>query len=194
MNEGDTMIKTLEQKTANRQLRFNGIHHATISTDKEDILNAYVQFVYHHTNNDIEMYENMASHAPLIEQKQLFLQLACRKKEVLLKLKGNLPVSTAGITGRYGKKPASSLTRFILDLDSMPLLTVENAINFAYWRENKTLALYEKLQESAVRDSLRLLFDVLVASGREHIDFITRYIAGGPVHPVTAGSSGPVEG
>jgi hypothetical protein len=171
------MVALMESPAENRQLHFNGAHTATIPADEEDILSAYVQFAFHRTNNEVEMYENAATFAPLLEQKQLFVQLACKKREVLLKLKTNQPVSRSTINVFSKKAPGSSLTRYILDLDSTPLLTIEDAFNLAYWRENKTALLYEKLAASVSHHSTRELFAFLLAAQRDCIDFITRRIS-----------------
>jgi rubrerythrin len=173
------MVALMETTAETRQLHLSGIHHAIIPADEEDILSAYVQYAFHHTNNDVEMYENAATLAPLIEQKQLFLQLACRKREILLKLKMSLPVSSPMMKENSKKAPGSSLTRYILDLDSTPLLTIEDAFNLAYWRENKTTLLYENLLSSLTHHSTRMLFDFLLAEQRDCIDFITRSISEG---------------
>jgi rubrerythrin len=173
------MVALMETTAETRQLHLSGIHHAIIPADEEDILSAYVQYAFHHTNNDVEMYENAATLAPLIEQKQLFLQLACRKRVILLRLKINLPDSSSMLVANSRKTPGSSLTRYILDLDSTPLLTVEDAFNLAHWRENKTMLLYEKLLSSLTNQSTRVLFDFLLAEQRDCIDFITRSISEG---------------
>ena len=171
------MIAPVVNRYTTRQRGMYGIQHTTIRTYDEDILNAYVQFAYHHTGNDIEMYENAATLAPLTDQKQLFFQLACIKGETLLRLRKNYPHAPSVWSAQGGKSPAGSLTRYILDLESSSLLTLDDALNLAYWRENKSMLLYEKLRDSVYSPAVSALFGILILTQQECIAHITQRIA-----------------
>ncbi|MBN1129493.1 MAG: hypothetical protein JXA71_10930 [Chitinispirillaceae bacterium] len=162
----------MESQTSRQYVHFNGIHQATVPTSEGDILRAYIEFACHYTINDAEMYENAASLAPLGEQKQLFLQLACRKMVTLQQLKINR--ATPAVSYTPSKKTGNnSLSRYSMDLESTPLLTLEDAINLACWRENKTVLLYEKLSKPSSHKSITALFTFLIESQRENLKYLS---------------------
>lgn len=170
------MVLTMEPESARQHLLFSGIHHSSATTSEDDIFRAYVEFACHRTDNDAAMYENAASLAPLYEQKHLFLQLAGRKRETLQKVRMTRSAGPFTLSS-LKKAQGHSLAQYILDLETTPLLTAEDACNLATRRENKTLLLYEKLLSTATHASIRGLFEMLVASQREHIGYIATQLA-----------------
>lgn len=172
------MIQTIEPATNRHHFPCNGIHHATVSNEEKDLFRAYHSFACHHTVNDADMYENAASIASLNEQKNLFSGLAGSKRTVVQKLEMNGSYNPVSFTNR-SKTNAGNLTRYIMDLDTTPLITLKDAINLAYRRENKTLLLYEKILKTASFPSIKILFDYLIETQREHIAYITQQLVDG---------------
>jgi hypothetical protein len=172
------MIQTKEAVVNRRPMHYNGIHHAMTSNDQEDLFRAYQSFACHHTINDADMYENAASIASLSEQKKLFWGLSGCKRAVVRNLKRNGSDNSVSFTSPKNTN-AGTLTRHIIDLDTTPLITLEDAINLAYWRETKTLLLYEKLLKAAGLPSIKTLFDYLMETQREHIAYITQQLIDG---------------
>jgi rubrerythrin len=172
---GGLMVLTLESQTSTQYVRFNGTHQARLPAAEGDILRAYIEFACHYTINDAEMYENAASLAPLGEQKQLFLHLACHKRETLQQLKMNRSTPAVSFTPSR-IMGGNSLSRYSMYLKETPLLTLEDAINFGYWRENKTLILYEKLSKPAGHPSIAALFGFLIESQQENLKYLAELV------------------
>lgn len=175
-----------------RYLRFNGSSYTAVIADKDEdeIFKAYIEFAYYHTINDAEMYEKAVLICRLKEQKTLFSQLACRKREVLNKLKMNRTNFTIALTPP-GEIGLGSLNRYLPDMDTIHFFTLEDAFDFAYRRENKTLGLYNKLQKTTHYSMSKLLFDYLIEAQSNLIQYLDAQLSatnGGSYDPVQAGS------
>jgi rubrerythrin len=159
-----------------QHVHFNGIHHTTVGNGEEEILEAYLAFAYYHSRSNAEKYENAAANSRLGEQRTLFSQLACRKREVVHRLKINR--SDAALLFEMEKKsPGFPEEGSAIDFEVDPLFTLNNAFDFAYRREYKTLAMYEKLAKAVYISSVRILFDYLVESQMEHIRYLDTQVA-----------------
>lgn len=162
--------------TARRHLHYNGINHVTVGDNAAEVFKAYLNFALHHTINDAEVYDNAAANSRLSEQKKLFVQLACRKKEVIDKLKMHRSDSTFIYVAGW-KQTGYSLAEHQKEVESVPPATMNGTLNFAYQREHRTLALYEKLGKTAHLSSVRVLFDYLLESQRHQILYLTTQCA-----------------
>ena len=170
------MILTREAMPTEQHVYFNGLRHATVGNGEEEILEAYLAFAYNLTLNNAEKYETAAANSGLDEQKTLFSQLACRKREVAHRLKINR--SDAALLFEMEKKhPPFPQAVTAIDLEVDPLFTLNNVFDFAYRREYKTLAVYEKLAKAVLIPSVRILFDYLVESQMEHIRYLDSQVA-----------------
>lgn len=161
---------------AEQNLQFQGIRHATNGNNEGELFKAYLDFAYYHLKNAAEMYENAATVLQLQQQKALFSQLACRKREVISKLRLNGYDTPADVnsTGRSGVSP---FTRYLMDVELTPLMTRKEAFDFAYGKETKTLAIYEKLAGTAHLFSIKLLFNYLLESQRQHLVYLDTQMA-----------------
>jgi rubrerythrin len=168
-----------------QHLHFNGLRHATVGNGEEEILEAYLAFAYYHTLNNAEKYENAAANSRLDEQKTLFSQLACRKREVAHRLKSNRS-DAALLFEREKKHPNFPQEGAEIDSEVDPLFTLNNAFDFAYRREYKTLAVYEKLAKAVHIPSVRVLFDYLMESQVEHIRYLDTQVAVANTRPTAA--------
>jgi rubrerythrin len=160
----------------NRPLHFNGFNHVSVDDTEAGVFEAYLEFAFHRTANDAEVYENAATSSPLSEQKNFFIQLACLKKEVADKLKVLRPEYSFIYSGGWQQSEPQSVKQD-QEADYGMLATMNDAINFAFPRESKTLALYEKLSKTAHRSSVRVLFDYLLESQRHQLLFLTTQCA-----------------
>jgi rubrerythrin len=157
-------------------LLFDGVHPATISADEEELYRPYFDFPYYNTIYTAGMYENMVTFLKLRNQKILFSQLACRKREVISKLSTTrfgvwVPGDFARCAG------VSSFTSYLLSVDLSPLMTLKDAFDFAYGKETKALALYGELVKTAPHVSIEALFDYFIESQRSHILFLDSQLA-----------------
>jgi hypothetical protein len=155
----------------------DGIHHATISDNEKGMFKAYFDFAWYHTINAAGMYENMVTFLKLRGQKILFSQLASRKKEVINELRMNrfgapVPENSARCAG------VSSFTSYLLDIELSPLMTLNDAFDFAYNKETNTLALYGELVKTVPSHvSIKVFFDYFIESQRNHILFLDSQLA-----------------
>ena len=144
---------------------------ATISDDEEKLFKPYFNFVYYHTINAAEMYENALTYLQLRSQKILFSQLACLKRDVINKLRMNrfdtiVPADSAG------RANGSSFNSYLLDVELSPLTTFKEAFDFAYGKETKTTVLYEGLVKTDHPLPIKVLLNCLIESQRNHILFL----------------------
>ena len=64
-----------------------------------------------------------------------------------------------------------------MDTELSPQTTLKESFDFAYTKETKTLALYEKMSSAAQFDSTRVLFEYLIESQRGHIHYLDSQVA-----------------
>jgi hypothetical protein len=169
MNPNNTMVK-------GNYPQFDGVPSATISVDEEELYKPYFDFPFYNTIYTAGMYENMVTFLKLRNQKNLFSQLASRKRDVINKLmmtRFGTPVP--GDFARYAG--VSSFTGYLLDVELSPLITLKQAFDFAYGKEIKTLALYRELVKTAPHVSIEALFDYFIESQRDHILFLDSQLA-----------------
>lgn len=154
----------------------NGFHRVTIIDNEDELSKAYFDFAYFHSRNAAEMYENAVAVLQLPEQKALFLQLACRKREVLNRLK--MERSDTIVSGNSARKSgAGSFTKYLMDSELTPHTTLKESFDFAYGKETKTLTLYEKMSLAAYLQPTKVLFEYLIASQRSHILYLDSQLA-----------------
>jgi rubrerythrin len=161
-----------------RMARFQsrGIRHVRVISDEEELSKAYFDFAYFRSKNAEKMYENAAAVLPLPEQKALFLQLACRKRDVLTTLKMDRP-DTVVTYNSARQSGLGSMVKYLMDTELSPHTTLKESFDFAYDKETKTLALYEKMAGVANVRSTRVLFDFLIESQRRHIQYLDSQLA-----------------
>ena len=166
------MVLTQKKPVQNSpHVQYNGILRASVSDGDSGIFSAFLQFGIHHSHNDCEVYENAARHAVDKDQKTLFVQLASRKREVINKLKSQQSDSSVL---HYSERSQSGifLSRFLKDIEPGPLTEMEDALNFVTQRERATLALYEKLEKTMRHSSTKALFDYLIRTQNECLEFL----------------------
>lgn len=148
-----------------------GLRHVKAIDSDEELLKAYSDFAFYHTRNAAELYEYAAALVQSRDQKVLFLQLACRKKDVLHKLMMGRSEThlraEAAKNGGLGPFP-----RFLRDAGLSLRTTLKEAFSFAYNKEAATLALYEKMANAANLFSIKMLFDYLIESERQHVVYL----------------------
>jgi rubrerythrin len=154
----------------------NGIHHVTIIDNEEELSKAYFDFAFYHSKNAAETYENAAVALKMPEQKSLFLQLAYRKRDVLNRLKmGRFAAIDFNKSAKASGAEAVVHSRSGADLT--PHTTLKACFDFAYGKETRTLALYEKMSGAVHHHSIKTLFDYLIESQRGHIRFLDSQLA-----------------
>lgn len=157
-----------------KQLHFSNFNRNTPPDNNIEVFNAYLEFAYHHTLNDAEIYENARTISRLPEQKNLFIQLACRKSDVADRLR--LYMSDSAIAHFTKRTPAGhALVKKIKDTESFTFPTMDDAVTFASQRESRTTAFYKKLSKTANLAAVRAMFDFLLESQRRHLLYITQY-------------------
>ena len=170
-----------------RYLHVDGNNHTTTIADKaeDEVFKAYIEFAYYHTINDAVMYEKAVLISRLKEQKALFSQLSCRKRDVLNKLKVNRSNTAIALTLPQ-ETGRSSSNSYQPDMDTITFFTLEDAFDFAYQREKNTLALYDKLQKTAHYPLSKTLFDYLKEIQFTTIEFLDAQLS------IANGTSCPV--
>lgn len=159
-----------------RQLRYNGITQITVVDGEEGVFAAFLEFAIKHTQNDSALYEKAVRLSNQIEQKNLFLQLGYRKNEIVCKLK--MQRSDQSIMHSSEKiiyKNPQDRNR--MEIDSAPLLSIEDALNFALQRECRTIEQYQKLEKIMTHDSTKALFEFLVNSQYAVLEFLSPQLA-----------------
>jgi len=166
------------EKNMIKSARFlsSGIHHVRVIHDEEELSKAYFDFAYFHSKNAAEMYENAAMVLQLPDQKSLFLQLACRKRDVLNTLRMDRADTIVNITS-VRKSNMGSMAKYLMDTELSPRTTLKESFDFAYGKETKTLALYQKMAAAANLGSIKALFDFLIESQRGHIQYLDSQLA-----------------
>lgn len=152
---------------------FDGIHYATVydSDNEEDLFKAYYDFAYNQTINAACIYESAMNVMQSRSQKILFLQLACRKRDVINKLRMNWP--GALVPGNSARQAGvRSFTSYLPDVGLSPLSTLKETLDFAYDKETQTLARYEKLAKIVHRLPIKALFDLLIGSQLDNVLFL----------------------
>jgi hypothetical protein len=102
----------------------------------------------------------------------LFIQLACRKDEILSKLKSyrsNFSILNSNKRSLNGHSPSNP----IQEIESGQITTVENALRFAIQRECRTFELYKKLEKVMLFASTKALFDYLTKSQYALMEFLS---------------------
>jgi rubrerythrin len=165
------MFTTKNSAVFNRHLHFRGINHVLTVDSETEVFKAYIEFAFHHTEKDVEAFENAASDSALEEQKILFLHLAWMKREVIDKLKIHRRGTSSAYNAENGRTGTSYLERKVRE-ELRPFTTINDAFDFAWQRENRTHALYEKLGKTAQLSSVKVLFDFLLASQRHIIIYL----------------------
>lgn len=169
-------MKTRKNTVLTARFQPNGIHHVTIINKEEELSKAYFDFAYYHSKNAAETYENAAGILKLPEQKSLFLQLAYRKRDVLNRLKmGRFAAVDFDKSAKASGAGAVVHSRFGVELS--PQTTVKACFDFAYGKETRTLALYEKMSRAVHHHSIKVLFDYLIESQRGHILYLDSQLA-----------------
>jgi hypothetical protein len=170
----ESTVLTKNFSTTKQYLYFSGINHVSADDGETGVYNAYLEFAFHHSANDAEVYNNASSDSRLSEQKNLFMQLAFRKKEIADKLK--MYRSDSSFAAER-KQAGPSLAKHHQETASRTFTSMNDSLNFAFQRESRTLALYEKLAKTAIIPSIRKLFDYLLESQRNQILFLTTQCA-----------------
>lgn len=154
----------------------NSIHYVSIVNNEDELSKAYFDFAFFHSSNAVEMYENAVSVLALPEQKSLFLQLACRKREVVNKLK-----MECSDTVHFANSPRNSGTgssgKYRMDPELTTRTTLKEAFDFACTKETRTLALYEKMSSAAHIRLARVLFEYLLESQRGALLYLDSQVA-----------------
>jgi rubrerythrin len=173
----ESAVFTKEALTTKWHFRFNGISSVADDDSETGVYNAYLEFAFHRTMHDAEAYEDAARNSRSGEQKNLFVQLACRKQEVSDTLK--MYRSDSSFTNDTGKKQSVFIPskQPQQQTDKGMFATMNDAINFAFQRENRTLELYEKMAKTAHLFSIRALFDYLLESQRHQMLYLTTQCA-----------------
>ena len=164
--------------TVHKRGRFqsNSIHYVSIVNNEDELSKAYFNFAFFHSTNAAEMYENAVSVLSLPEQKSLFLQLACRKREVANKLKMERS-DTVHFANSPRNNGMGSSIRYLMDPELTSRTTLKEAFDFAYTKETRTLVLYEKMSSAAHIRSTRVLFEYLLESQRGSLLYLDSQVA-----------------
>lgn len=165
--------------SGNNNRQFYGIHHVKEVEDEQDLFRAYADFAFYHSSNAVEMYENGAAVVQSKDQKMLFLQLACLKRDVINKLRTDRDRSNEPFPNAQSarKSVSNPFVRYLRDVELSPQTTLKEAFNYAYGKETKTLTLYEKMARAAYIPSTKVLFEYLIESQRGHILFLDSQLA-----------------
>jgi hypothetical protein len=161
-----------EPALSNRHIHFRGLTEAFAIDCEEGLFAALLEIAYHHTVNDIEIYENEVINSNQHNQKSFFLQLIFRKKDVINRLKmyrSEFYLGHATI-GEHRKRssPKNPIKKSFPSPEG-----VNEAFQFAFQRENRSLALFSKLKESMGHDSTKALFDYLISAQNDCILYLT---------------------
>jgi len=151
--------------------RGHGLRQVKALDSEEELLKAYSDIAVYHTRNAAELYENAAALVQSRDQKVMFLQLACRKKDVL----HTLMIGRSDTHLRAGALESGGLgpfPRLLMDAGLSLKTTLKEAFNFAYNKEAATLSLYEKMANAATILSIKVLFDYLMESERLHVRYL----------------------
>jgi rubrerythrin len=155
-----------------RLVRFRGVVEDAIIDCEEGLFAALLEFAFHHIVNDAEFYENAAAYSVPGERKTIFLQMAYRKRDVINKLQ---MYRSEFFLGRSSERHAIKQTLSKNDLrktDKRPD-TMNESMDFAFQKENRTLALYKKLNETMHHSATKTLFDYLIKTQQDCILFLT---------------------
>jgi len=166
------MVYVKEDSIPKKHVYYYGPTQITVADGEKGIFAAFIEFAVRHTINDMEIYENAARNASVQNQKILFIQLSCRKKEVLSKLK----LQRANYSILYSTEKLrnnGSLSRFQKKTEDVLLISFEDALNFATQRECGTLEVYKKLEKIMQLSSTKTLFEYLVKSQNSFMDFLS---------------------
>jgi hypothetical protein len=161
----------------NNLLYGKGLHvrnsDASIMNDSEEKLFAtLLEMSIYHTNNITEVYDRLAEKAQNRSHKLLFVQLGCRKKEVMFKL--NRQRTSLSILHAPKKTNNDTFIANCLDeVNRSPFVTIDDALTFAMQRENSTLSLYEKMNKILNHSSVKTLFAFLIESQYKCLDFLS---------------------
>lgn len=166
-----TMVKNVKNS------RLTGIHQVKAVDNEQDLFKAYSDFAYYHSSNAAEMYENGAAAVQSRDEKMLFLQLACLKRDMTNKLRMDRPNEPFSFAHSARRSDANAYARYLMDVELSPRTTLKEAFDYAYDKEIKTLNLYEKMAKAAYLSSTKVLFDYLIESQRSHILFLDSQLA-----------------
>jgi hypothetical protein len=168
----DSVISvTKEIETTKRQIRFRGITQAVVIDREEGLFAALLEFAFHHTTHNYKFYNNAVINSFLQEQKTLFLQIICRKTEVINKLRiyrlefslGHSPEKAA--FEQFGPEKHNRKNPIVP-------VTFEDSIALAFEKENRTLDLYNKMALTMRRDSTKALFNYLISTQMDCLGFL----------------------
>ena len=166
------MVLTKEGTLKKRHTTYYGINKVTVADGEDGIFSGFIELAFNRTQNDIFLYEHAARQTTEETKKILFFQLASRKTEVLNKLK----IQRSGFSILHASEQSRniySLSRYLKEIESEPLLTIEDAFKFAIERECRTLTLYKKLEKIMVLVSTKALFKYLVNSQYALMEFLS---------------------
>jgi len=173
MNDHQQKLIVSARKKPRIIYSFDSIHNETVSDsgNEEDLFKAYFDFAYNHTINAGCLYESAMHVMQSRRQKNLFLQLAYRKRDVINKLRMNWP--GALVPGNSARQAGvRSFTSYLPDVGLSPLSTLKETLDFAYDKETQTLARYEKLAQTAHRLPTKALFYLLMVSQLDNVLFL----------------------
>jgi hypothetical protein len=155
-----------------RSVRFRGVVEATVIDCEEGLFAALLEFAFHRTVNDAEVYENIATHSIPGERKLIFLQLVYHKRDVLNKLQMYRSEFFLG----HSSERRTIKQSFSKD-DSQKTVeipdTLIESMNFAIQKENRTIALYKKLNETMHHMATKTFFNYLIKTQLDCILFLT---------------------
>ena len=165
------MVYVKEYPISKKHVQYCGPTQVTVADGEQGIFAAFVEFAVHRTISDWEVYENAGKNASSRNQKILFIQLSCRKKEVLSKL--NVQRDDYSILRSTVKfRTNSPMVRFQEKIENDLFVTFEDALNFATQQACGTLDVYKKLEKIMQFSSTKALFEYLVKSQNSIIDFL----------------------
>jgi rubrerythrin len=171
-NEKRYVMVMMEATKTKGHSQYFGINQVTVADGEDGIFSAFIELAFQHTQNDSMVYEYAALHSTNPTQKILFIQLACRKIEVLNKLKMQRSDS-ALLRSAQQSHNGYSLSWYLKEIESAPLITMEDSMKFAIQRECRTFALYKKLEKIMLYDSTKALFEYLVNSQYALMEYLS---------------------
>jgi hypothetical protein len=166
------MVLIKEDTIKKRHSNYYGINQITVADGNDGVFAGFIELAFHQTQNDVLVYEHAARHSADQKKKYLFFQLASRKTEVLNKLK----IQRSEISILHAQEQSQnehSFSRYLKEIESGPLIAIEDAFKFAIQRECRTLTLYKKLEKIMLLVSTKALFEYLVKSQYALMEFLS---------------------
>ena len=120
--------------------------------------NVYRAYICSRLKDDAGSYRNASAYVSGEREKDLLIAL-CNEKLRDLKALSQGCLEPSEITGELDDFETPSYTQYILDAEFQPIVGIIDVLHFAYRRENKTLEMFNRLEQSAEKVAIKSLLN-----------------------------------